>query len=130
MGETWNGSFDPAAYETARKVLAADKERAASEVDALASKRGRIVGGLAIAWAVCSVALAFANAELLLVVEIGWVAVIAFAVFFLIPPLMGRGNLNELFAQYEQRLDELEEARVPLPPPASMPDLVAALDRA
>lgn len=128
MSDQWEGVFDPAAYEAARRVLALDKERASGEVGKTLSKRGRIMAVVAVVWAVCSVALAFANSELMLVAEIGWIAVVAVAVFFLLPAIMGRGNIDELFAQYEDRLKELEDAQVALPTPASMEDLVAALD--
>ena len=124
----WNGPFDPAAYESARRVLEQDRERATSEVKAELARRGRLVGVVVAVWAVCSVVLAFVNADLLLVAEIGWTAIVIWAVFFLIPTIMGRGNLDELFSQYEVRLAELEASRVPLPEPADMPDLVAALD--
>lgn len=126
----WNGSFDPAAYEAARRVLGQDRQRAVSEVKAELSRRARRVGIVAAVWAVCSVALAFVNVDLLLAAEIGWTLIVVWAVFFLIPTFMGRGNLDELFDQYEARLVELEAARVALPSPADMPDLVAALDLA
>ena len=123
-----SGAFDPAAYEAARRVLEQDRRRAQGEVAAVLAKRGRIVGVAAVAWAACSVALVLLNPDLLLVAEIGWALIVVWGVFFLVPPIMGRANLGELFAQYEQRLDDLEAARAPLPEPADMPDLAAALD--
>ena len=128
MEERWAGAFDSAAYDAARKILELDRERAAGEVKAMLARRGRIVAAVAIVWAICSVAMTLANHELLLVAEIGWIALVAWAVFFLLPPVMGRGNLEELFGQYAQRLDELEAAEAALPAPACMEDLAAALD--
>lgn len=128
MEERQIGGFNSAAYEAARKVLELDQKRAAGEVKAMLTRRGRMVAAAVVIWAICSVAMTIVNSELLLVAEIGWIALVAWAVFFILPPTMGRGNLEELFKQYAQRLDELEAAEVTLPAPACMEDLVAALD--
>lgn len=128
MEERQTGGFDSAAYEKARMVLELDQNRATSEVKAMLARRGRIVAAAVVVWAICSIAMTLANSELLLVAEIGWIALVAWAVFFILPPAMGRGNLEELFGQYAQRLDELEAAKVALPAPERMEELVAALD--
>ena len=128
MDDKWEGAFNSEAYEVARTVLERDRERATGEVKAVLSKRTRLVIVVAVVWAACSVAMTFANPELILVAEIGWVAIVIASVFFLFPAIMGRGNLDELFEQYEEQLEKLEAARVPMPVPASMEDLVAALD--
>ena len=128
MAEQWNGIFDEAAYAAARRVLRDDHERATREMRAVLASRGRIVAAVAFVWLVCTIALAFASADLLLIAEIGWVLVIVFAVWRLLPVVTGRANLDEVYEAYENRLDELQQAQVPLPEPADMPDLVAALD--
>ena len=128
MQDSWNGTFDPSTYEAARRVLEADRERVSREVRGVLARRGRIVGVVAAVWAVCSVALAMANPEWLLLAEIGWTVLVVVAVFYLVPAIMGRGNVDELYAQYAEQLDKLQAARVALPQPADMPDLVAALD--
>ena len=124
----WAGSFDPESYAAARSVLERDRERAQGEAKAALSKRLRLVAIVAVAWAACTVAMAFVNGDLLLVAEIGWVAIVVWGVYYLIPALFGRGNLDEVFDQYEARLAELEEAQAPFPPVADTGDLAAALD--
>ena len=128
MQEGWDGVYDEASYAAARKVLEEDRKHATGELKALLSKRSRIVVVVVILWAIGSAAAAVANPDLLLVAEIGWVVIVGIAVFCLMPAITGRSNLEELYGQYEARLAELEEARVPLPTPSDMPDLVAALD--
>lgn len=124
----WEGAFDASAYDAARRVLEQDRARALGEVKQVSRKRTRAIIIVAIIWAICSVALALFNSDWLLVAEIGWVVVIAWAVFYLYPTLTGQGNLDEVFSQYADRLDALEAAEVALPAPADMSDLVAALD--
>ena len=128
MGRRWEGQFDKAAYEAARRVLEGDRERTSGEVAGVLAKRGRIVAALAAVWLAVSAALVFVNPELLLVAEIGWVAIVVFAVFFLFPAITARGNLDELYDQYAERLACLQAANVAMPAPASMEDLVAVLD--
>lgn len=126
--ETWNGPFLPESYVTAREILEADHQRVSNEIKAVRKRRACIVGGVAAVWVVCSVALALVNPELMLVAEIGWIVIIAFAVFWMIPAIVATSNAEELFAQYESRLGKLEAAGTPLPEPSCMEDLVAALD--
>lgn len=128
MQEQWNGAFDPAAYAAAREILEADRTRVYDEVKALGSRRGRIVGIVAVVWAACSVALAFANAELLLVAEAGWVVIVVWAVFWMFPTFTGRANIDDLYDQYAGQLDKLEAASIAMPEPSCMADLVAAID--
>ena len=126
--QRWDGPFDTEAYKIARSILEQDKQRVLSEVKGEARRRGRIVIIAAVVWAVCSVVLAFVNPDLLLVAEIGWVAVVAWAVFWLLPTLMGQANLDDLYDQYEEQLVKLEEARIAMPTPSCIEDLVAAID--
>ena len=123
-----HGAFDPEAYDAARAILEQDRQRVYGEMKGEGSRRGRIVIAVAAAWAVCSVVLAFVNTELLLVAEIGWIAIVAWSVFWLIPTFMGRANLDDLYAQYEEQLAKLEQAEVAMPMPSSIEELVAAID--
>ena len=124
FSQQWDGPFDPQAYAVARDILGADHDRAYAQIQA--SMRHRAL--VAVVWAACSVALAFANAELLLFAEIGWVVVVAWAVFWLLPTVMGRANLDEVYAQYDAQLIKLEEAGIAMPEPTCIEDLVAAID--
>ena len=125
---TWTGAFDPETYVQAREILEADKQRVYGEVSAEGKRRGRIIIAVAAIWVVCSVALAVANGELLIVAEIGWVAIVAWAVFWMFPTLMGRANLDDLYDQYANQLAKLEEAGIAMPAPSCIEDLVAAID--
>lgn len=126
--ETREGPFDPAAYEAARRILEADRLRVRGEVEAVNRRRGRIVAIVAVIWVVCSVALTFASPDLILAAEIGWVVIVIWAVFWLMPALMGRANVEELYDQYADQLEKLERARTPLPEPSCIEDLAAAID--
>lgn len=124
----WSGSFNPETYAKARTILADDRQRVRDEIKAEGARRGRIVGIVAIVWAVCSVALAFANIEWLLIAEIGWVVIVFWAVFWLLPALMGRANIDDMYDQYADQLDKLEEAAIAMPEPSCIEELVAAID--
>ena len=126
--QRWDAPFDKSAYEAARAVLEADRVRVESEMKRETKRRTRIVAAVAIVWAICTVALGIANPDLLLVAEIGWVVIVAGAVFFLIPAFMGRSGAADVFAQYAAQLDKLESQEIAMPAPADMPDLVAAID--
>lgn len=128
MTSEWNGEFDEDSYAQARTILEADRTRVADEMKRETAKRARAVGIAAALWAVCSVAMAFANSDLLIVAELGWTAIVIWAVFYLIPTFMGKANLGDAFDQYGDQLDKLEEARIPMPKPSCMEDLVAAID--
>lgn len=125
---TWNGTFQPESYATARRILESDWQRALGEMKREVNRRGRIVGIIAIVWAACSVAMAVANPELMLVAEIGWVVIVAWAVFWMFPALTGRANIDDVYGHYAAQLDELETARTPIPEPSCIEDLVAAIN--
>lgn len=125
---TWEGPFLPESYVAAREILEADHQRVSDEIKAVRKRRAYVVMAIAAVWVVCSVALAMANPELMLVAEIGWIVVIAFAVFWMIPAIAATSNAEDLFGQYAAQLEKLEAARVPMPEPSCMEDLVAALD--
>lgn len=124
---TWDETFKPESYATARRILESDWQRALGEMKREVSRRGRIVGIIVIVWAVCSVAMAFANPELMLVAEIGWVAIVAWAVFWMFPALTGHANIDDVYGHYAERLDELEAACTPIPEPSRIEDLVDVL---
>ena len=126
--ETWNGPFRPEAYEAARSILEADHARVTAELKQVSGKRARIVAAVAAIWAVCSVALALVNPNLLLVAEIGWAAVVIWAVFWMLPSLIGRANLDDVYEQYTGQIEALESRGIPMPQPSSIEDLVAAID--
>ncbi|HAM16849.1 MAG TPA: hypothetical protein DCP91_13555 [Eggerthellaceae bacterium] len=116
-------------YDAARNVLAAAKTEALSAFAAEARKRRIAVAVAAVVWLIVSVVLVMAvGSDLLLVGEIGFVAIVAWGVFYLWPTFVGAGNLEELFAQHATRLDQLERVGVDFPPCADMGDLEAALD--
>lgn len=127
-GATWSGPFDPQTYEAAREILKADQAHVANEVRGVGRKRGRIVGIVAIIWVICTLALVAMNADWLLIAEIGWVAIVVWGVFWLLPALMGRANLEDMYSQYADQLAKLEAAHIPMPRPSSIEDLIAAID--
>ena len=124
----WNGTFDAGAYVRALAILAEDRKRVEKAIRKETVRRGRLVGIVVIVWTICSVALGLFNPELILAAEIGWVAIVAWAVFFMWPALMGRVNIEDIYVQYEQQLSQLEEAGIAMPEPSCMEDLVAAID--
>ena len=128
LREQWDGPFDSQAYAVARDILGEDHDRASAQIKSIMRRRALVVALVAAVWAACSVALAFANTELLLFAEIGWVVVVVWAVFWILPTVMGRANLDEVYAQYDAQLIKLEKAGIAMPTPASIEDLVAAID--
>ena len=126
--ETWDGPFDPATYAAANDILEADRQRVRAEVEGVYRQRRRIVAIVAVVWVVASVALALANPNLMLVAEIGWVVIVAWAVFWLMPAIMSRANVEDLYGQYAAQLQKLEAARIPMPKPSCIEDLTAAID--
>ena len=95
-----------------------------------AGERKRILAVVvvAIVWVVVTVVAAFVNTELMLVAEIGWVIVVAWAVFRLLPLVSRRASLDDVYEQYADQLDKLEQAGVAMPAPSCIEDLVAAID--
>ena len=126
--ESWDGPFSQESYDAAHRILEADRERAQKEVRGVSRKRGRIVGAVAVVWAICSVILTVLNPEWLVIAEVGWVVIVFWAVFWLMPAIMGRANIDDIYTQYEAQLKKLEDARIPMPEPACIEDLVAAID--
>ena len=117
------------AYRTAREVLSAARAEAFSAYKAESSKRIRIVAGLALACVVITAVLVLAvNPELLLAGEIALGAVVVVGVFYLLPSIMGKGELEEVFRQYEDQVERIERSGVAFPPCSNVEELVAAID--
>lgn len=125
--KAWDGAFQPENYAAARRILEADRQRALTEMQREVGRRGRIVGIVVAVWAVCSIVMAVANPELMLVAEVGWVIIVVCAVFWMFPALTGRANIEDVYGHYAAQLDEMEAARMPFPKPSCLEDLVGAL---
>lgn len=118
-------------YDAARRVLKRGREEAFAQYKAESGKRWRIVGALVAAWLVISIALVVGIGNDMLVVSVvGFAVVIAVGVFYLIPSVMGKGGLQEMFDQYAAQLDLLESAGVDLPMCTNMEELAPAVDYA
>lgn len=118
-----------AEYQKAKAVLSGERASAVAKSKAETSKRLRLAGIVIVVWVVIAVALvALLGNDLLIVGEIGLVAIVAWAVFRLLPSIIATGNLDELFDQYDQQLDKLQQAGIPLQPFATAEELVEAMN--
>ena len=124
----WEGAFDNAAYAAARDILKADRERVEGELRAETKRRARAIGIVAAIWAIGAVVLGIIDTNYLLIAEIALIVIVIWAVYYIIPPLMGRSGANDAFDQYAAQLDKLEAQGIAMPQPSDMPDLVAAID--
>lgn len=116
------------AYAEARRILSEARSDALLRYQAEAAKRRRVAIGALVAWCAIAAILCVAiSPDMLVVGEIGLAIVIGFSVFYLLPSIVGKGNLVEAFDQYEGQIDKLETSFAPLPVVASVEELADAL---
>ena len=116
------------AYAEAHRLLDEARERAFEQYRREAAKRRRIVIAVLVAWVLLAVILYVAvSPDMLVAGELGFAAWVAFAVFYLMPSIMGKSNLQDAFDQYEAQVNRLEAALVPFPVCMTVEQLADAL---
>lgn len=115
---------ESASYDVIRQLIEEAKAQALDKLAAESRKRTRLVLIVAAVWlAICIALVVGAGSDMLLVAEIGFAAVAAWAIFFLFPSIMGKNELEELFGAYQARVDELQEHGLAAPNITCIEDL-------
>lgn len=122
------GESNERAYAQALRVLSQAKEQALEDCEEDGKKRRMIVCVVAAIWLAITVVLFFVVGQNALSIgEIVLVAIVVFAIVYLLPTIRGRGNIARVFDGYESSLEALKAEGVQIPAVSDVRTLVELL---